>query len=81
MLITARAFSRTAQGRAYVQATLRRITDNVKVEMRFRSDESLIVAEKEPKTKYTVLFTSGDVVTLMHGETFEQVRLGLSSSL
>lgn len=77
--VVARAFSRMAQGRAFVQMELRHLTNPVKRDVRFRSDEMLTTAALDSPVRYTVLYSSGDTVALMHTVTFEQVELPLAA--
>jgi elongation factor P len=77
--VMARQFTRMAQGRAFVQMELRHLTNPVKRDMRFRSDEMLSTAALDSPVRYTVLYASSDSVALMHTVSFEQVELPLAA--
>lgn len=72
-----REFSRTAMGRAYVQCELRSL-QGVKKDLRFRSEDMVEKAVLDTPVKYTVLYTSGDTMSVMNADTFEQTELPLS---
>lgn len=73
--IVKREFSRTAAGRAYVQAELKHLTEGTKKDVRFRSDEMVDTAELDSPARYTVLFWDSSSVTAMHPTTFEQTEI------
>lgn len=73
--IVKREFSRTAAGRAYVQAELKHLTEGTKKDVRFRSDEMVETAALDSPARYTVLFWDSSCVTVMHPTTFEQTEI------
>lgn len=72
--VMTRAFSRTAMGRAYVQAELRSL-EGVKRDVRYRTEDTLAKASLDTPARYTVLYGTGDALACMHTTTFEQVEL------
>ena len=76
--VVLRNFSRTAAGRAYVQMELRHLTEGTKRDLRFRSEDLVEEAALDSPARYTVLYSSGDMLTLMHATTFEQTELPAS---
>lgn len=75
--VVKREFSRTAQGRAYIQSELRSLAEGIKRDLRFRSDETLEKAELESPAWYTVLYASSGVLSLMNTSTYEQIELAV----
>jgi elongation factor P len=60
------------KGGAYNQVELKNLRDGTKLNERFRAAESVERAYLEQK-KYQFLYADGEVLTLMEGETFEQI--------
>lgn len=60
------------KGGAYNQVELKNLRDGTKLNERFRAAESVERAWLEQK-KHQYLYADGDVLTLMDGETFEQI--------
>ncbi|EOD38115.1 hypothetical protein EMIHUDRAFT_62876 [Emiliania huxleyi CCMP1516] len=58
------------KGGAFVQAKLKCVLDGTIVPHKFRSAETVETAED-----YSLLYTDGGLVHLMHGETFEQIEV------
>lgn len=79
--VVSRAFSRTAQGRAYIQAEIRHISEPVKRDVRWRSDELVERAEMDKTARVTVLYLEGDVAHVMDSSTFEQTELKIKELL
>jgi len=76
--VVTRAFSRTAMGRAYVQAELRSLVEGTKREVRYRTEDTLAKASLDTPSRYTVLYATGDALACMHTLTYEQVELPTS---
>ena len=62
------------KGGAYNQVELKNLFDGRKLNERFRSAESVEAIELEFKP-YTYLYESGDMLTFMDKETFEQIEI------
>jgi elongation factor P len=62
------------KGGAYNQVELKNLFDGRKLNERFRSAESVEAVELEFKP-YTYLYESGDMLTFMDKETFEQIEI------
>ncbi len=62
------------KGGAYNQVELKKLRDGTKLNERFRAAESIERAYLEQK-KYQYLYAEGDVLTLMEGETYEQITV------
>jgi len=62
------------KGGAYNQVELKNLRDGTKLNERFRAAESIERAYLEQK-KYQYLYAEGDVLTLMDGETYEQITV------
>lgn len=73
--VMSRQFSRTAMGRAYVQAELRSIADGTKRDVRYRTEDTLAKASLDTPARYTVLYADGDMLACMHQHTFEQMEM------
>lgn len=73
--VMSRNFSRTAMGRAFIQAELKSLVDGVKKDVRFRSDEMVEQAALENAGRFDVLYGDGEKLTLMHRLTYEQTEL------
>lgn len=69
--------SRTAQGRAYMQCEVRHLTESLKKDLRFRSDEPIERAELEPGKKVQVLYSDGSSVHVMDQGSYEQAEIPL----
>ena len=76
--VMSRAFSRTAQGRAYIQTELRHLTEEVKKNTRLRSEDIVERAALSTPTKYQVLYVVGSQILAMHQTTFEQIEIPVS---
>jgi elongation factor P len=65
---------RAGRGGAYNQVELKNVVTGGKLNARFRADETVeeIYLEKQD---YQFLYASGDVLTFMHLETFDQIEL------
>jgi elongation factor P len=62
------------KGGAYNQVELKNITSGTKLNQRFRSDESVDEAILDKKD-FQFLFASGDMLTFMDMESYEQIEL------
>ncbi len=62
------------KGGAYNQVELKNLRDGTKLNERFRAAESVERAWLEQK-KYQYLYAEGDVLTLMDGETYDQIAV------
>ena len=62
------------KGGAYNQVELRNLRDGTKLNERFRAAESVERAWLEQK-KYQYLYAEGEVLTLMDGETYDQIAV------
>ncbi|MDX1949940.1 MAG: elongation factor P [Rickettsiales bacterium] len=62
------------KGGAFVQMEMKEIKAGTKLNQRFRSEETIDVAHYEMKD-YQYLFRSGNQITLMDTETFEQIEV------
>jgi len=62
------------KGGAYNQVELKNITTGTKLNQRFRSDEAVDVAVLDKKD-FQFLFASGDMLTFMDMENYEQIEL------
>jgi elongation factor P len=62
------------KGGAYNQVELKNITSGTKLNQRFRSDETVDEIHLEKKD-FQFLFASGDMLTFMDMETYEQIEL------
>ena len=60
------------KGGAYNQVELKHLRDGTKLNERFRAAESVERAWLEQK-RYQYLYANGEVLTLMDGETYEQI--------
>ena len=73
--IMSAAVSRTAQGRAYIQAELRGFPVETKKGVRWRSDELLNDVTLDEPRRVTVLYTEGETLHVMDDATFEQIEV------
>src|SRR4051812_45646434 len=62
------------KGGAYNQVELKNVTQGTKLNQRFRSDESVEEVYLEKKD-FQFLFASGDMLTFMDMETYDQIEL------
>src|SRR5882724_2037420 len=62
------------KGGAYNQVELKNVTQGTKLNQRFRSDESVEEIYLEKKD-FQFLFASGDMLTFMDMETYDQIEL------
>ena len=62
------------KGGAYNQVELKNITSGTKLNQRFRSDEAVDEAYLDKKD-FQYLYTSGDMLTFMDMENYEQIEL------
>ena len=62
------------KGGAYNQVELKNVTSGTKLNQRFRSDEAVDEAYLDKKD-FQFLFASGDMLTFMDMESFEQIEL------
>ncbi|MEQ8748012.1 elongation factor P [Pyruvatibacter sp.] len=62
------------KGGAYAQVELKNLIDNTKLNERFRSSESVEKVRVDTKD-FQFLFESGDMLTFMDTETYEQIEL------
>lgn len=62
------------KGGAYLQVELKDIRDGTKLNERFRSSETVERVRLDEK-EYQYLYEEGDMITLMDGETFEQIQV------
>ena len=62
------------KGGAYNQVELKNITSGTKLNQRFRSDEAVDEIHLEKKD-FQFLFASGDMLTFMDMETYDQIEL------
>ncbi len=62
------------KGGAYLQAELKDIKSGTKLNERFRSSES-VERVRLDQADYQYLYDDGDMLTLMHNETFEQIAV------
>jgi elongation factor P len=75
-LVVSIAHTQPGKGGAYIQAEMKNIKTGAKHYERFRSDSPIkraILDEEE----YTYLFTEGNVIHVMHPETYEQIIVDL----
>lgn len=70
--VTKNHTTQPGKGGAYNQVELKHLREGTKLNERFRAAESVERAYLEQK-KYQYLYGNGDVLTLMEGETFEQI--------
>ena len=68
------AHTQPGKGGAYLQVELKDIRDGTKLNERFRSSETVEKVRLDEK-EYQFLFASGDEVTFMDNETYEQIAL------
>lgn len=73
-LVTKREHVKPGKGGAFVQVELKQITTGTKTNHRFRSSETVGIARVEEKY-FKYLYESGDNITLMDDETFEQIEI------
>jgi elongation factor P len=64
------------KGGAYNQVELKNITSGTKLNQRFRSDESVEEVYLEKKD-FQFLFATGDMLTFMDQETYDQIELSI----
>ena len=62
------------KGGAYFQVELKNVTSGTKLNQRFRSDEAVDEAYLDKKD-FQFLFASGDMLTFMDMESYEQIEL------
>ena len=62
------------KGGAFVQVEMKELKNGTKANERLRSDETVDIAHFEAK-EYQYLFSSGDVVTLMDKQTYDQIEV------
>jgi len=62
------------KGGAYAQVELKNVFDGTKLNERFRASESVERVRLEQKS-YQFLYASGDMLTFMDTETYEQIEL------
>jgi elongation factor P len=62
------------KGGAYNQVELKNVTSGTKLNQRFRSDEAVDEAQLDKKD-FQFLFASGDMLTFMDMETYDQIEL------
>ncbi|MEO0960822.1 MAG: elongation factor P [Pseudomonadota bacterium] len=62
------------KGGAYAQVELKNLIDNTKLNERFRSSESVEKVRVDTKD-FQFLYESGDMLTFMDNETYEQIEL------
>ena len=62
------------KGGAYLQVELKDIQSGTKLNERFRSSEN-VERVRLDQAEYQYLYAEGDMLTLMHNETFEQVSV------
>lgn len=62
------------KGGAFVQMEMKELKQGTKLNQRFRSEETIDVAHFEVKD-YQYLYSSGDIITLMDSETYEQIEV------
>jgi elongation factor P len=72
--VLSRMHVQPGKGGAFVQMELKEITNGQKLNERFRSEDKVDVAILE-LADYQYLFDSGDTITVMSNETFEQIEL------
>lgn len=72
--VTKTQHTQPGKGGAYMQVEMKDIRVGTKTNVRFRSDESVELVRLD-ETKYQFLYTEGDMINLMHPETFEQISL------
>jgi elongation factor P len=65
---------RAGRGSAYNQVELKNVITGTKLNQRFRSDEAVEEVWLEKKD-YQFLFASGDMLTFMDQETYDQIEL------
>lgn len=65
------------KGGAFVQVEMKELKQGTKANERLRSDESVDIAHFESK-EFQFLFTSGDMITLMDKQTYDQVEVNKS---
>jgi elongation factor P len=71
-----REFSRTAMGRAYIQAEVRHMTEGTKRDLRFRSEDLVDKASMDASQVMSVLYMSGEsTIACMNASTFEQIEI------
>jgi elongation factor P len=64
------------KGGAYNQVELKNVTTGTKLNQRFRSDEAVDEAILDKKD-FQFLFASGDILTFMDMETYDQIELAV----
>ena len=64
------------KGGAYNQVELKNVTSGTKLNQRFRSDEAVDEAILDKKD-FQFLFASGDMLTFMDMETYDQIELAV----
>ena len=64
------------KGGAYNQVELKNVTSGTKLNQRFRSDEAVDEAYLDKKD-FQFLFASGDMLTFMDMETYDQIELAV----
>lgn len=62
------------KGGAYMQAELKDIRDGTKLNERFRASEE-VERVRLDEEEYQYLFREGDMITLMHTETYDQISV------
>lgn len=76
--VVKREFSRTAAGRAYIQAEIRSF-EGTKRDVRYRTEDALQKASLDTPGSFTILYATDDTLSCMHQHTFEQIDLPLSA--
>ena len=61
------------KGGAYVQTELKGVRVNTKLNVRFRSSDTVEKAELGPSVEYQFLYAESQKLNFMNAETFEQV--------
>lgn len=65
------------KGGAFVQVELKELKQGTKANERLRSDETVNIAHFEEK-EYQYLFRSGNLITLMDNQTYDQIEIDAS---
>lgn len=72
--VTKTQHTQPGKGGAYMQVEMKDIRAGTKTNVRFRSDESVELVRLD-EAKYQFLYTEGDLIHLMHPDTYEQISL------
>mmetsp|Transcript_27868 Transcript_27868/g.89474 ORF Transcript_27868/g.89474 Transcript_27868/m.89474 type:complete len:225 (+) Transcript_27868:156-830(+) len=67
------------KGGAFVQAKLKCVLDGTIVPHKFRSAETVETVDLDPAEDYSLLYTDGGLVHLMHAKTFEQIEVPIEA--